>query len=164
MRLDKVIPSLEKVQGMGMPSQDHAAIHTLAHKSSQWIANCEIQPLDICSIDLFARIGTKQLHYLFRITINNLLYYLNESSLLSFLAYLCVLQVWVRNQYGIRLSSDSAVRRRLKKSINIEKSFLERIPVIWSEYRNRGINCATSFNIAKEFNTIIYSSLSFMVA
>ena len=149
MRLDKVVPSLEKVQGMSVPPQDLAAIHALAHKSSQWIANCEIQALDIGGIDLSTRINTEQLLYLNRITIDNALYYLNESSVLSFLANLCVLQVWVRNQYRIRLSSDSAVRRRLKKTINIEKSFLERIPVIWSKYRNRRINCATSFDIAK---------------
>jgi len=58
------------------------------------------------------------------------LYYLNESSLLPFLAYLCILQICIWNQYRLRLSSDSAVRRRLKKTINIEKSFLEWVPVI----------------------------------
>ena len=31
MRLDKIIPSLEKIHGMSMPPQDLAAIHALAH-------------------------------------------------------------------------------------------------------------------------------------
>jgi len=51
MRLDEVIPSLEEVQGMTMPSQDLAAIHALANKSSQGVSNGEIQPFDICSVD-----------------------------------------------------------------------------------------------------------------
>ncbi len=59
---------------------------------------------------------------------------------------------------------DSTVRRRLKESINIEKPFFEGVPVIGCKYRNRRINCATSFNVDKEFDTIICSSLSFMMA
>jgi len=89
-----------------------------------------VQPLNICGVDLSTRINTKQLHYLIWITINNTLYYLNESSILSFLADLCILQVWVRNQYRIRLSSDSAIGRRLKETIDIEEPLLERVPVI----------------------------------
>ena len=64
----------------------------------------------------------------------------------------------------LRSSSDSTVRRRLKKSIDVEKPFFEGVPVIGCKYRNRRINCATSFNVDKEFDTIICSSLSFMMA
>ena len=163
MRLYKIIPSLEKVHGMSMPSQDLTAIHALAHESSQWISNCEVQPLNICGVDLSTRINTKQLHYLIWITINNTLYYLNESSILSFLADLCILQVWVRNQYRIRLSSDSAIGRRLKETIDIEEPLLERVPVIGCEDRNRGIDCATSFDVIGEFYAIVCSSFSFMM-
>ena len=120
-----------------MSSQNLAAIHALAYESSQRIANCEIQPLNVCSIDLSPRIDTKQLHYLLGITINNTLYYLNEASILSFLADFCVLQVWVRNKNRIWLSSNSAIRRRFKKTVDVEKSFFEWVPVVRSEYRNR---------------------------
>ena len=120
-----------------MSSQNLAAIHALAYESSQRIANREIQTLNICSIDLSPRINTKQLHYLLGITINNTLYYLNESSVLSFLADFCILQVWVRNKNWIWLSSDSAIRRCLKKTIDVEKPFFEGVPVVRSEYRNR---------------------------
>ena len=120
-----------------MSSHDLAAIHALAYESSQRIANCKIQPLNICSIDLSPRIDTKQLHYLLGIAINNALYYLNESAILSFLADFCILQVWVRNKDRIGLSSDSAIRRCLKKSVDVEKPFFEGVPVVRSEYRNR---------------------------
>ena len=59
MWLDKVIPSLEKIQSMSMPPHDLAAIHALAHESSQWIKNCEIQPLNIGSVDLSTWIDTE---------------------------------------------------------------------------------------------------------
>ena len=120
-----------------MSSQNLAAIHALAYESSQGIANREIQPLNICGIDLSPRIDTKQLHYLLGIAINNTLYYLNESSTLSFLADYCILQVWVRNKNWIWLSSDSAIWRCLKKTVDVEKSFFEWVPVVRSEYRNR---------------------------
>jgi len=163
MRLDKVIPSLEKVHGMSMPSQDLAAIHALAHESSQWISNCEVQPLNICGVDLSTRINTKQLHYLIWITKNNTLYYLNESSILSFLADLCILKVWIRNQYRVRFSSNPAIGRCLKKTIYIEKTLFERVPIIGCEYRNRRIDCATSFDVIEEFYAIVCSSFSFMM-
>ena len=59
MKLDEIIPSLEEIQSMSMPSQDLAAIHALAHESSQRISNCEIYPLNVCSIDLSTEIDSK---------------------------------------------------------------------------------------------------------
>ena len=53
-----------------------------------------------------------------------------------FFADLCILQVWVRNQYRIGFSSNSAIGRCLKKTIDIEKPFLEGIPIIGCEYRD----------------------------
>ena len=49
---------------------------------------------------------------------------------------LCILQVWVRNQYRVRFSTNSAIWWRLKKTINAEEALLEWIPIIGSEYRN----------------------------
>lgn len=59
MRLDEILPSLEEIQSMSMPSQDLAAIHALAHEPCQRIANCEIYPLNVCSIDLSTGIDSK---------------------------------------------------------------------------------------------------------
>jgi len=147
-----------------MSSQNLAAIHALTYESSQWIANREIQPLNVCSIDLSSRINTKQLHYLLGITVNNTLYYLNESSILFFLADFCILQVRVRNKNWVWLPSDSTIWRCLKKTVDIEKSFFEWVPVVRSEYWNRWIDCSTFFYVIKKFESIICSSLSFMMA
>jgi len=164
VRLDKIIPSLEKIHGMSMPPQDLAAIHALAHESSQWIANCEVQPLNICRVDLSTWIDTEQLHYFYGIPINNTLHYFDDSSVLSLLTDLCILQVWVRNQYRIRFSTNSAIWWRLKKTINAEEALLEWIPIIGSEYRNWWIDRATPFYIIEEFYAILCSSFSFMMA
>jgi hypothetical protein len=73
----------------------------------------------------------------FRIAINNSLYYLNESSISSLLADFCILEVRIRYQNGIRLSSNSTIRRRLKETIDLEKTLLKWIPIIRSKNWNR---------------------------
>jgi hypothetical protein len=73
----------------------------------------------------------------FRIAINNSLYYLNESSISSLLADFCILEVRIRYQNRIRLSSNSTIRRRLKETIDIEKTLLKWIPIIRSKNWNR---------------------------
>jgi len=90
MRLDEVIPSLEEVQGMTMPSQDLAAIHALANKSSQGVSNGEIQPFDICSVDFPPESAPSN-------CITSLDHHIQHAVLplrvvlFSFLAHLCVL-------------------------------------------------------------------------
>jgi hypothetical protein len=76
------------------------------------------------------------LHYLSRVAISDILYHLYEPSILSFLADLCILQVRIGDENRIWLSPDTAIGWCLKKTIDIEKPFFERIPVIRSEYRN----------------------------
>jgi len=73
----------------------------------------------------------------FRIAINNSLYYLNESSISSLLADFCILEVRIRYQNRIRLSSNSTIRSRLQEAIDIEKTLLEWIPIIRSKNWNR---------------------------
>jgi hypothetical protein len=73
----------------------------------------------------------------FRIAINNSLYYLNESSISSLLADFCILEVRIRYQNRIRLSSNSTIRRRLKETIDLEKTLLKWFPIIRSKNWNR---------------------------
>jgi hypothetical protein len=137
VRLDEIIPGLEEVQSMSMPSQDLAAIHAFAHKPCQGIANCEIYPLNVCGIDLSTGIDPKQSHYLSRVAINDTLYHLYELPILSFLADHCVLQARVGDENRIWLSPDTAIGWCLKEAIDVKKSFFKGVPVIGCEYRNR---------------------------
>ena len=54
---------------MSIPSQDPAVIHALTDGSNQWIANCEIQTINICRINLSMRINSMHPHYLTQIAI-----------------------------------------------------------------------------------------------
>lgn len=83
MGLDEIIPGLEEVQSMSMPSADLAAIHAFAHEPCQ-STDCEIYPLNIRSIDLSTGIDSKQTHYFLMVAIHDLLYHLYESPILSF--------------------------------------------------------------------------------
>ena len=130
MRLDEIIPSLEEIQSISMPSQDLAAIHALAHEPCQRIANCEIDPLNVSSIDLSTGIDSKQPHYFPRIAVNDTLYHFYEPPILSFFADLCILQVRVWNENRIWFSPDTAIGWRLQEAIDIEKPFFKGVPVV----------------------------------
>jgi len=136
MGLDEIIPGLEEVQSMSMPSADLAAIHAFAHEPCQRIANCEIYPLNIRSIDLSTGIDSKQTHYFLWVAIHDLLYHLYEPPILSFFADPCVLQVRVGDENRIWLSPDTTIGWRLKEAIDVEKPFFEGVPVIRCEYGN----------------------------
>jgi hypothetical protein len=99
MWFDEGIPSLEEIDSMGMYLEIFAAIHASAYESSQRIANSEIESLYARCIYLATRISAQQFHYLIRISKYDTLVDFYNSTLLLLLAYLCVLQARVRNEY-----------------------------------------------------------------
>lgn len=148
---------------MCVPLQNFATIHSFSHESGQWIANGQIESLDISGIYWTAYICTKELHDLCRVTKYDTLNNFDDSSIPSILADLSIFQAWIGNQCRIRFPPNSGIKRCFKKTIDIDQSFFKWVPIIRCEYRYRWIDCASSLHAVKQPNCILGTSFSFLM-
>jgi len=96
---DKVVPSLEEIDGVRMYLKILAAIHASADKPCQRVANSEIKPFYVRSADSSTRINAEGIHNLILLSKHNTLKDFNDSTFFSLLTYLRIFQVWIRDEF-----------------------------------------------------------------
>jgi hypothetical protein len=90
VRFDEVIPSLKEVDGMRMYLDVLAAVHASGNKPSQGIADSEIKPFYVRSVDFATGFNAKGFHDFNRISKYDTLGNFYNSTLFFSLAYIAI--------------------------------------------------------------------------